>query len=145
MKINTDLIYPIGSIYISVNSINPSLLFGGTWEAIKGRFLLGGGKPSQNTNLNHGAISNDELNWDFVYGHTIGEYRHQLTISEMPSHSHSVRYLKQTAGNDYQFCAGVGAWQTTGITNNNIESTGGNLVHNNIPPCLVVYMWKRTA
>lgn len=35
-----DKIYPIGSIYISANSINPHNLFGGVWEQIKGRFLL---------------------------------------------------------------------------------------------------------
>lgn len=42
-KINVDLIYPIGSIYMSVNSTNPSNYFGGTWEQLKDRFLLGAG------------------------------------------------------------------------------------------------------
>ena len=32
--------YPVGSIYMSVNSTNPGELFGGTWEQIQGRFLL---------------------------------------------------------------------------------------------------------
>lgn len=32
--------YPVGSIYMSVNSTNPDELFGGTWEQIQGRFLL---------------------------------------------------------------------------------------------------------
>lgn len=145
MKINIDLIYPIGAIYISTVSTNPGVLFGGTWEAITGRFLLSGGQPQQNSNTNHGAISSDELSWSFVYGQTLGEYNHKLIISEMPKHNHTVSYLKQSAGNDYQFCAGVGNWQTTGIKNGNIEYTGGDLSHNNIPPCLVVYMWKRTA
>ncbi len=36
-------IYPIGSIYLSVSSTDPSLLFGGVWEQIKDRFLLGAG------------------------------------------------------------------------------------------------------
>lgn len=35
--------YPVGSIYMSVNSTNPGELFGGTWEQIQGRFLLGQG------------------------------------------------------------------------------------------------------
>ena len=43
-----DLIYPIGSIYMSMNSTNPSLLFGGTWEQISGKFLWAtGSTPGQ--------------------------------------------------------------------------------------------------
>lgn len=38
-----DLIYPVGSIYISVNSVSPATLFGGTWEQIQDRFLLSAG------------------------------------------------------------------------------------------------------
>ena len=39
--INVDLIYPIGSIYLSLNDINPNKMFGGTWERIKGKTLVG--------------------------------------------------------------------------------------------------------
>ena len=63
--------YPVGSIYMSVNSTNPSQLFGGTWEAIAGgRVLIG-----QNTS--------------YPAGSTGGEATHTLTTNEMPSHSHS--------------------------------------------------------
>lgn len=66
----TDLIYPIGSIYMSVNTTSPSVLFGGVWEQIQGRFLLAA----------------DTVN---PVGTTGGEARHTLTTAEMPSHTHS--------------------------------------------------------
>ena len=44
-----DLIYPVGSIYLSTNqNINPNVIFGGIWEIVPGRFLLGTGKPNAN-------------------------------------------------------------------------------------------------
>lgn len=36
-------IYPVGSIYLSVNATSPAELFGGTWEQIKDTFLLASG------------------------------------------------------------------------------------------------------
>lgn len=145
MIMNTDFIYPIGAIYISTSSINPSTLFGGTWESIQGRFLLAGGKPSQNTNTNHGSINNDELSWNFSYGQTLGEFRHQLNVNELPSHTHGACMYGTTPGggttSGYAVSGGTGAVNYWGVNGN----TGGNLVHNNIPPCLVVYMWRRTA
>lgn len=75
-----DLIYPVGSIYISMNSANPSTLFGGTWQAFgQGRVLIGAG-----TVVNDGSTS-----LSFTAGSTGGEYEHKLTTSEIPSHAHS--------------------------------------------------------
>lgn len=71
------LIYPIGSIYLSVNSVDPSTLFGGTWEKIKDRFLLSSGDTYSN-----GSIG--------------GEASHTLTINEMPSHKHRINQYKST-------------------------------------------------
>ena len=76
-----DLIYPVGSIYITMNSTNPSTLFGGTWEAFgQGRVLIGAGTG------NDGSTS-----LSFTAGGTGGEYKHALTTSEIPSHTHRFR------------------------------------------------------
>lgn len=64
-----NLIYPVGSIYMSVNDVNPATLFGGTWEKIKDAFLLASGDVYSN-------------------GSTGGEATHTLTENEMPSHTH---------------------------------------------------------
>ena len=83
-----DLIYPVGSIYISMNSTNPSTLFGGTWEAFgQGRVLIGAGTG------NDGSTS-----LSFTAGGTGGEYKHTLSVSEMPSHTHTQNAHNHTVG-----------------------------------------------
>lgn len=66
-----ELVYPVGSIYMSVNAANPGTLFGGTWEALdEGRVLIG-------------------ANETYAAGSTGGEATHTLTTNEMPSHTHT--------------------------------------------------------
>lgn len=79
-NINFDKIYPVGSIYMSVNSINPSELFGGTWEQLKDRFLLGAGDT-------------------YSAGSTAGEAAHTLTVDEIPTHTHTYRYTNPPTSN----------------------------------------------
>ena len=120
--------YPVGSIYLSVLNTNPSTLFGGTWEQIKDVFLLGCGNIYSN-------------------GNTGGKATHTLTTNEMPSHYH--RQIGNTAGtgNNYvgitmKYMSGVNTANTT--TPDACEYTGGGQPHNNMPPYLAVYMWRRT-
>lgn len=129
MIINTDLIYPIGAIYLSVSATNPATLFGGKWEQIKDRFLLAAGDTYSN-------------------GSTGGEANHKLTVAEMPSHKHQIK----TNNDDFNNSAGGGNYGTTHDganswynTNWYTENSGGNAAHNNMPPYLTVYMWERVA
>ena len=123
--------YPVGAIYLSAVATSPASLFGGTWERLKDRFLLGAG---------------DKYN----AGSTGGEATHKLTVSEIPSHNHVEMYGDKPWGDD---SASGSSASTNTATWNAIEtkktnmtgSTGGGNAHNNMPPYLVVYMWKRTA
>lgn len=150
-----DLVYPIGSIYMSVNSTNPSAIFGGTWEQIKGRFLLGTGVPDANTDSFFGAMSGTTYNAGV--GSTGGQDYHTLTTNEMPSHRHervrdllNNQILGETGGN-YSNVTGLtyntGKYIYTDTTHNNVvtDYTGGGQAHNNMPPYFAVYIWKRTA
>lgn len=117
--------YPVGAIYLSVTDANPAALFGGTWERIGGRFLLGADKT-------------------YAAGSTGGEAAHQLTTAEMPSHNHALDNYNVTGGAT-SFMS-VQANDKRGYSGNvNTLYTGGNQPHNNMPPYLAVYMWKRTA
>lgn len=72
---NIDKVYPIGAIYISVISTNPTTLFGGTWERFaNGRTLIG--------------VSENDNDFNMVKK-TGGEKAHVLTVAEMPSHTHT--------------------------------------------------------
>lgn len=118
-----DLIYPVGSIYMSVSPVSPATLFGGTWEQIRDTFLLAAG-------INYEA------------GTTGGEAEHTLTVEELPSHNHYVPNIKLTgsdSGQAYAESWGGGSGSRDIYT----ENAGGGEPHNNMPPYLAVYMWKR--
>lgn len=128
-KINVvDLIYPVGSIYMSVNSTSPATLFGGTWQQIKDTFLLSAGDT-------------------YTAGNTGGEATHTLTQAEIPNYVGTIRIKDDTApsqggSGDMLLYSWTDKWRSS--VNNLFNELGGN-AHNNMPPYLVVYMWKRTA
>ena len=146
LKVNNtnifDLIYPVGSFYISAKSTNPATLFGGTWEQIQGRFLLGRSSS-------------------YPVGSMGGEATHTLTESEMPSHKGHlsagiVGTVPQGKGNykgflnlDTMTAYGDGGRGWDVYAGNEMhpasEAVGGGQAHNNMPPYLSVYIWKRTA
>ena len=134
-----NLIYPIGSIYISVNDIDPSGLFGGTWEQLTETFLfaastIGKSNPTYPAN---GNSYNTAKN---------GEATHTLTVKEIPSHRHTIsRISKQVeSGTSYSRITLDGT--ELSYTNYTGGDENGNTVpHNNMPPYLTVYMWKRIA
>ena len=144
---NALVAWPIGSIYISVSSTNPSALFGGIWSArAEGRTIIGAGT---------GTDSNGSSR-SFAGGTTGGEYEHELTEAEMPSHGHPI----SDPGHSHPIPAstfGTGITisresdtgtatatesSTTGISINN---AGSDDPHNNVQPYLVTYIWERTA
>lgn len=83
-NIDFDSIYPIGSVYLSVNNINPSTLFGGTWEGISGYYLYAGAENNTGGSSITGAASGNT-------GSTV------LTTNNLPSHTHSIPALSGTA------------------------------------------------
>ena len=125
------LAYPVGSIYLSTNNTSPASLFGGTWEQLKDRFLLGAGDS-------------------YAAGATGGEATHTLTVAEMPSHKHiSFSALDASlpdnyggSSADYGITAGDDPNRLSGY-DRSTGASGGGQPHNNMPPYLAVYMWKR--
>lgn len=125
--------WPIGSIYMSVNSTSPANLFGGTWERISDTFLF--------------AASSS-----YPAGSTGGEFTHKLTQSELPNYSLSVtngsNVIRSKTGSSADAYVqtqssgwGIPNWESKTVT---VASGGAGKSHNNMPPYLSVWIWKRT-
>lgn len=133
-------IYPVGSIYISVNSTSPATLFGGTWERIQDTFLLAAGTT-------------------YAAGSTGGKASHTLIENELPGMGGFISPQTATDWGDageatyYMPPGNVVQYSTNRPyvlrAGNEIVprsfTRGGGQAHNNMPPYLAVYVWKRTA
>lgn len=146
-----DLIYPIGSIYLTLNQTNPAILFGGEWEQIKDKFLIGVG-DSHNLGNNYGSNTKN-------LSHTHAVQDHILTIAEIPEHTHKTGIQGHNSF-DYTTDKGDGGNtavvlfnQTAGVAT---SSTGGGGAHNHgnttsqlsstfdiTPASVAVYIWER--
>nr|UWH97892.1 MAG: tail-collar fiber protein [Bacteriophage sp.] len=148
----------VGYIHFSTVNINPAELFGfGTWEAMPaGRVLLAQGK-----------VETENYTHNFVAGETGGEFVHQLTVGEMPSHNHTGS--TNTTGNHSHNTPTTGTYEGNGKgydpgggNNPNytqcftseagshshtitIQNTGSSQSHNNMQPYIVCYIWKRVS
>ena len=167
-----NMIYPVGSIYMSVNNVSPATFIGGTWTALTDRVLIGAGS-SYSVNATGGATSHTHTS----AAHTHTTAGHTLTVNEMPSHVHPGLYWYNPGDMSYVITLnngtygyhlswnGAGGSTTAGGGRNEVGIhtgyQGGGASHShgntgsttpgntgsssNLPPYLAVYMWKRTA
>jgi len=121
--------FPIGAVFISTVSTDPSILLGyGTWSAFgAGRVLVG--------------LDSGDGDFDTVE-ETGGAKTHTLTVAEMPNHDHD-------AGGSVPRGATGGAlangWGGSSTNQGTLSAEGGDGAHNNLQPYIVVYMFKRTS
>lgn len=157
--------YPVGSIYMSVSSTNPSTLFGGTW------IRWGNGKV---------PVGISESETEFSSSEKMGGAKTvALSVSNMPQHDHGsagasfgfscyaleragmdnpklfeargsatvsgsghIKRLKATANQEE---TGGSADTVTMNTSHTHTKQGSGTAHNNLQPYITCYMWKRTA
>lgn len=123
-----DVIYPVGAIYLSVNSTSPATLFGGgTWERIEDKFLLAAGDT-------------------YAAGSTGGEASVSLTAAQNGPHTHAAYYADSTGSKGFGYSyTNKGEQSNASTDSSGIVLSGSGQPHNNMPPYLTVYVWQRTA
>ena len=122
---------------------------GGTWERIEDRFLLASGTT-------------------YTAGGTGGEAEHTLSESEIPAHTHGSKSLSGyvqgvllddgatitrsgivtvsvSRARSWNGTTGTACYRVAVDASHAHNSVGGDQPHNNMPPYLAVYIWKRTA
>lgn len=147
-----NMFFPVGSHYFSGdNGFNPNTSWGGTWVKIENAFLYGSGSKS--------------------VGETGGEENVTLSLDQIPTHTHTRNNMNIIGGfTNNGHASGIGAWgsftcikngklSNEGAANDggefafdaslawsgNTSAVGGDESHNNMPPYIVVNIWKRTA
>lgn len=165
-------VYPVGSIYISVTDTSPASLFGGTWEQLKDKFLLAAGDTYTAGSTGGEAVHTLTANEMPVHSHGLNNHTHGIpslsgSTNSAGVHNHGVPFAwadisPQGGGSDKRMSC-VGNWwsgtndngahshsvttnsSTTGGNSGNTTNTGSGAAHNNMPPYLAVYAWKRVA
>lgn len=165
--------YPVGSIYMSVNSTDPSTLFGGSWEQIKDTFLLASGSlygaGSTGGSANAAVVSHTHVAQEHTHtqsAHTHGSnlgdnigfatYTHDSGVERMKvaTSSSSKRYTYGSKVSGSSSAANSGLNLSSGLSEERpyisgakvqIGNTGVDGAGKNMPPYLAVYVWKRTA
>lgn len=143
-----DKTWPVGSIYLSVVSTDPSETLGGTWERYaNGRTIVG-------VNESDGDFNTAE--------ETGGAKTHRLTTNEIPGHAHGAsvdgygfNLIKDWGGANVRRAnmdeAGSGFFILGSSNTNDIywaantANAGGGAAHNNLPPYITTYLWKRVS
>ena len=165
-------LYPVGSVYISFNSADPSTLFGGTWQRLKDTFLLANGDSYAPNTTGGSATKTIGVNNLPSHTHscsTVGNHTHTrgsmnitgwhdsgdsegvsggaFTISYRPS-TFNARMQGGSQNTVVNFDASrswSGSTSANGQHTHTIGNTGSGLPLNIMPPYTTVYAWRRTA
>ena len=151
--------YPKGSIYMSIENVSPASLFGGSWNPINNVFLLAQGSSYSAGGSGGSAAVSLSVEQLPKHSHTIpalsgstgngGGHDHRISGDhDAGKGSYGWSVHDQTSG--AQAYVGYTNWageHSHSVTTNQSTTweTGNGNTHNNMPPYVVVYMWKRVS
>lgn len=130
-----DNIYPVGSIHITTNNVNPSTYFGGTWKKLSGGYLYAAVSTIKKTTY---------TGW--------GTQSHILTANQIPPHKHTLWFTGTSVDVGTPHYHNFGEGIAFGINNQRkygrndmIDDAGGGQGHMHNIATVDVFVWKRTA
>ena len=130
--------YEIGDVFLSFNSVSPAERFGGVWEKLEDRMLLGASSKYPVGNM--GGV--DEVSLTHSQN---GPHRHKETAVTDIYHDDSTQYpyflpsakRGYTNSSSIALCDGYEMYHTL--------KSGEGQPHENMPPYIAIYMWERVA
>lgn len=149
-----EVVYPVGSVYISTAATSPASFIGGTWEQVKGAVLgatgansfgnaatYGGGlkiSTNQMPSHNHSAVNaeNGDLAYTFMVCRSLALNALSRTRVQVPSSGNYYTITSNRSASDSADVDDIGANQYT-------SSTGRG--QNYIPYHFAVYIWYRVS
>ena len=146
-SLNTSLanrIYPVGSIYLSVNDTDPSTFIGGTWERIKDRFMLAAGDTYAS------GATGGESEHTHKYGVQFGAYYGSISLERDLASGVLQKGTGGPTGAAYYNASNsiINSNAASGdktVSTSHYRSIADTSSASNMPPYLAVYMWKRVA
>lgn len=114
--------HPVGSLYISENATSPAELYGGTWERIEGKFIMGASDT-------------------YPAGSTGGSATHTQTVDEIAPHRHEYNGYNKVGNGTPYLSGGDSAWEQKVTT----TVTGGGKPMDILNPYYSMYIWQRVA
>lgn len=135
-----DVVYPVGSIYISVNGTSPEKLFGGTWAKINGRFLVGTGTATDRIGTSR----------TFNLWETGGLFNHNHITSIGMDNSGALYQALDSSAFPYYGSIVLsnikrGLLMGAQIASNQPARISLTSLEDGVPPYYAVNMWERTA
>lgn len=127
-----DMVYPVGSLYMSMNTTEPSELFGGSWERIKDRFIYANGDTTTAGTLGGSTTHNHGLSAGFT-AMNVGSGGIQYQEKQVSAWGTNAAMNIASSYNSYQ----TKSW--------GISLGGATDNANAIPPYITAYIWKRIA
>lgn len=140
----SNLVYPVGAIYMSASPTDPATLFGGVWVPWgSGRVPVGIDTEQEEFNLvekTGGSVTHSHTNPST--GSTV------LTEAQIPSHSHAVGGrvgVRDYGGESAITTVGSLRTGTTGGGQGHDHTMGNTGTESSLQPYITCYMWKRQA